>query len=752
MAMCGVALVLLPAAELPAQPLWNLRQNDDTFVIESTNYDLHIINDGFRYGLAHPDGSVIAPAHPVSGLVLDGQAARQTTLIRYHDAGIEFRVACGQAGFARVWVTPAPDHVRFHVRREDEPADESSIVLRTGGVTPGFGLADHAGYPIGAQSPDTTQITDYVNDHFVASYGRSHGRLISNFVIFPKQRLACANLVREPKIVRVTPEQLAQGAKGVRTMEGLVYFVGDPPTIYRDWLEVRNAAGYRVFKPKYELFGVGWEAWGALEWNTNQASVTDHVNRYLDLGFPLRWMVIGSGFWPQEEERFHATTSFGQWDATKYPEPRRMLDHFHGRGLKVLIGLRIAFTLKGPFTAEGVRRGFFMTDEDGQPAPMRAGFPRQSVYLLDTDNPEAVDWYVGLCEKWLSDGIDGFKEDLFGFGKLGLRDGTIDPVNVALMERGVHIMGRNGYIGSPMDLHRFEDFNFNHPQDRGPINGLCLAYAGFPNVYPDVIGGAPSAGGLRAALETEKAKLYLMREAWYAAINPSMAFGLGVWELDDPQVVEVTRRAALLHDALHPYIYDAAIDAARTGYPYPMTPLPVAFPEDPEVYDLANTRRRSYQWLIGESLLAAPLYGDDYATATTRDVYLPRGKWMEWDSGKVHQGPVTLKDYPLPVEKTPLFVGGSGIVITQERAVDRSAETGMFAHIYRIAPKGAELVFTWPDGRSASTIQRGEGEWDARELWIEDITEGTRVSVERDEHKITFAIALGHDYILKTSP
>ena len=59
--------------------------------------------------------------------------------------------------------------------------------------------------------------------------------------------------------------------------------------------------------PKYEWFGVGWEAWGALAWDTNQRTVIENVSRYLDLGFPLRWMVIGSGFWPRHEPRFHAT-------------------------------------------------------------------------------------------------------------------------------------------------------------------------------------------------------------------------------------------------------------------------------------------------------------------------------------------------------------------------------------------------------------------------------------------------------------
>ena len=47
---------------------------------------------------------------------------------------------------------------------------------------------------------------------------------------------------------------------------------------------------------------------------------------------------------------------------------------------------------------------------------------------------------------------------------------------------------------------------------------------------------------------------------------------------------------------------------------------------------------RGYEWLIGDSLLATPLYGNDYDTASSRDVYLSAGKWMDYDTGKLYSG------------------------------------------------------------------------------------------------------------------
>src|SRR5699024_1441337 len=109
-------------------------------------------------------------------------------------------------------------------------------------------------------------------------------------------------------------------------------------------------------------FGVGWEAFGALGWHTNYHTVTDNVDKYLKLGFPLKWVVDGSGFWPDKPAYF-ATTSFGYWDHKKYPHPKQFIDHFHKEGLKFILGLRIAFIPHGHYTKEGLDKGYFIKKE-----------------------------------------------------------------------------------------------------------------------------------------------------------------------------------------------------------------------------------------------------------------------------------------------------------------------------------------------------------------------------------------------------
>lgn len=728
---------------------------EDAVLIKTEHYSLHIEKEGFRYGFLDPQGKEIVAPHPESGLQLaiSGETPGAVTASRLVKQGkdqvlFEVETADGIKAEVRIWLQP---HA-LKMQVEPEKEGNYSIITGTKGLGPVYGLADHAAFGSGRWDRSRRAGTDLSG--FRADTLKGH-RMISNFAIFPRQGFAEVNMEPGVKMLRFTEEENLQGSLNVRSMPAFYYFIGSPEEIYQAFLDARNAEGYTVYKPKYAWFGVGWEAFGALAWRTNQESVTENINEYLDLGFPLEWMVVGSGFWPsgkgefdehgtpygsetisEEAKKLQATTSFGMWDKKLYPDPEGMIGYFHDKGLIFTIGLRIGFIPGGPFTAEGLSKDYYIHDENGKPKLFTIGFPRTPVYLLNSHQPAAVDWYVQLCKKWLDYGVDGFKEDLFGFPQT-LPDDLIDPVNEALMDEGVYIMGRNAYLGSPADMHRYNDFNYNQFQDRGPINGLAYAYSGFPYVYPDIIGGTGLATGRFGDEPDSTLGAYLMRYAQYAALHPSMSFGYGPWNFDE-EVTRVCLEAARLHDRLQPYIYSNAIKAYNTGFPYPMTPLPLAYPEDPEVYGLADTTRRSYQWLIGESLLATPLYGDDYATAQRRDVYLPEGTWIEYDNGEVHKGPVTLEDYPLPVGKTPLFVGGNGIVIEE-------IDGELMARIYPVTTQ-ANTVFYDQEGEVLGRISIENPDWE--QVKIQDKTSGKEVASSVSRHAREFKLEPGHEYIV----
>lgn len=701
-----------------------------TIAVTAGGTQVKVDRDPVRITVEH-DGTIAAAAHAAGSLLIgDPDHPESVSIVSesWDPQGRRVWTVRSTGGKqARVHVSVTPNQVDFIVR----PTEPQAVLMRFAGATPGFGLADHA---VTRRKTFDTDVTGYVNDNFLSGQGLT--RMVSNFVIYPKQKFAF--LVWDPgvKIVRSTTEESLQGSRNVQGEVRFTLFTGTPREIYRQFLISRNLYGYPVMKPKYEFFGVGWEAFGALAWDTNYKTVRENVDHYLNDGYPLAWMVVGSGFWPAEDKRFHETTSFGMYDKTRYPDPKGFIDYFHSKGLKFFHGLRTTFITDGPFSAEGVKNGYFI-EENGKPKVFTFGWPKSPIYFLDWTKPQAVAWYNDLTTKWSAYGVDGFKEDVYGFGQYRLGDDKLDPVNIELMRHGVYVMGRNAYLASPADLHRINDFNYNQDQDRGPVNSLACAYAGFPLVYPDIVGGTFGEGHFDLKV-TQRMKTYMMRNAQWASVHPSMSMGQGPWTFGDPQVEKVMLAAAQLHDRLWPYIYSQAIQFYLEGYPASMTPLPIAFPDDPGVYGRENQAARGYEWMIGDALLATPLYGNDFETATTRDVYLPPGTWIDYDNGTRHQGPKLLKEFALPLGKTPLFVGGSGIV------VEKSGKA-LVARVYPVSP-AARAQFIHPDGQTATTISVNVTNWDRVTVTARS---GRRVAASRQRHALEFAIEPGESYELR---
>lgn len=704
-------------------------------VLKSEGVEFRMEPAGGRYSFAWNGHNVVAPSS-TAGVLLAGSA------VTFRRSG-----SCGGDVCHLTGVNTAGSHLQLTIalsahRAElvatpEHAGDELRFV--TAGAAPGFGLADHAvllPFSTLPQKQYNTDISGFADDQFLSGQGLA--RLVSNFAIYPRQQFAEVLVDPWMKVVHSSPEQIVQGVAHANGPVKLYYFFGNPHQIYAQYLAVRNASGYRVFLPKYEAFGVGWEAFGALGWNTNQKTVEESVDRYIAMGYPLRWAVIGSGFWPAEP-RMNETTSFGMWNHEKYPDPAALIHHFESEHLAVMLGLRITFITTGPFADEGVAKSYFIKKDD-RPEVFHGGWPKLPYYLLDAHNPAALDWYMDLVKRWQAYGIDGWKEDFYGYGGNGLRDDKVDPVNNRLMEEKQLVIERNGYLSSNGDLHRINDFNFDQDQDRGPVNALALAYSGFPLVYPDIVGG--TFGENRFASErTEKMQIYMMRNAQWASLHSSMGMGEPPWTFST-HTAKVMLQAAQLHEQIGPYIYSNALRFAYDGYPWTMTPLPIAFPDDPRVYGRENATVRGYEWLIGDALLATPLYGDDYATATSRDVYLPRGEWMDFDTGKLYHGGQTLEDFALPPGKTPLFVGGSGVTI-EER------EGKVLVCVYPVSLR-SETDLTLPEGGLPIHVQvRGlpaGTPWST--ISVRDGA-GASIAAHRSNHAFVFIPRAGEHYIVQ---
>jgi Glycosyl hydrolases family 31/Domain of unknown function (DUF5110)/NPCBM-associated, NEW3 domain of alpha-galactosidase/Carbohydrate binding module (family 6)/IPT/TIG domain len=110
-----------------------------------------------------------------------------------------------------------------------------------------------------------------------------------------------------------------------------------------------------------------------------------------------------------------------------------------------------------------------------------------------------------------------------------------------------------------------------------------------------------------------------------------------------------------LREALVPYTYTLAADAARTGQPI-TRPLYLDYPGQAAAY--ANPG----EYLYGPDVLVAPITSP--GAVSSRSVWFPPGQWTDWFTGATFTGP-SEQTLNVPLDRMPVFVKAGGIVPEQ---------------------------------------------------------------------------------------
>jgi alpha-glucosidase (family GH31 glycosyl hydrolase) len=708
-------------------------------LIATPHYQVRITDPGFRMEVSTARG-IALPADPNAGLDFSGHPAISSEEIQRADGLTKFRVTNDKGQKALAEVKTGAHTIEVTITHEN--GQPGPITLRTASPGPAYGLGDHGGWESNANL--ATHQKTYPIKHNGHQY-----RWLSSFLIFPKSGAAGACFERKGGEISIGPDTYSMRNQSAVSQK-FYYFVGSMETIYAAWREVRIAEGYPGVVPKMDGFELGFETWDQLRWNTNAATCQDAIQQFLDNGYRIRWAVTGSGFWQPQG----TTVSFGLYNPTKYPDTKPPLppdfsDWCKARGIRWMIGQRTNFVPPGgPFSSkpgesgatvfdtspnsqEGLDRGYFLKDDSGTHVLVKSGvFPTVPCLMLDGNVPGAADWFKKLYDTW---GVDGVKEDTM----MSVPDHTIfNAPMLAIAESGDLVMARCGAYSSPGTLTRVNDTGgASNMTLRCPINYLQYAASGAPNVYSDTVGFG------RMANITST-----IRHAWLLSLTAGMAVSDSPWNHKWSANNQAKLKKAIdFHYQIGPYLHSCAVDSYTTGYPHTMTPLPIAFPNDPATYDLASSQKRQFQWMIGPSLLAAPLLHDQYNTSNRLNIYLPAGKWIDIETGAVHTGPTTLTEIEVPLEKIPVFVGGKGVYVSR---IDE--DTPLQAVVFPIATDGSSYTFTHPDGTSTSTIVNANTGWNPSTLTVTDITIGSpeKFTTDPTTGAIRFNLLPGHSYRL----
>ncbi len=432
------------------------------------------------------------------------------------------------------------------------------------------------------------------------------------------------------------------------------------------------------------------------------------------------------------------------WNKQRFPDPHRMISDLAKEGFHVVTILDPGIQKNPNYWVykEGLAGNRFVRMPDGKlyVGSVWAGpsaFP-------DFTSPGARTWWGTLYKGLVEDGVAGFWNDMDEPSIFDLPSHTMAP-NAVFYDHGLHspetkihnvyglLMSRATHEGvlklrpnqRPFVLTRATyaggqryaavwtgDNQATWQHLRISVRELMtMGLSGLTFAGADIGGfiGSPSpqlytrwleAGVFYPYCRTHTSKHSVNQEPWSYGVRDT----------------NINRKSIQLRYRLMPYLYNAFYQASQTGIPV-MRALLLDYPDDPRAVG------QNGEFLFGNDLLVAPVMEQYHIE---QQVYLPRGKWFNYWTGRAYAGHkrVTVK---APPSRIPIFVRGGAIIPTQQ-AVEYTGQ----------APINPLTFEVYPDGRSSREYYEDDGA-------TFDYRQGDflreRVSADAQPHTLTLSVS-----------
>jgi len=320
-----------------------------------------------------------------------------------------------------------------------------------------------------------------------------------------------------------------------------------------------------------------------------------------------------------------------QFAKDRFENPVGMLRQLAKDGFHTCLWQLPYFTPKNRFFPEIVEKGLHVRNATG-------GMPYEDA-VLDFSNPETVSWYQQKILGLLKQGVSTIKCDFgeaapyngfYHSGKGGLYEHNLYPLryNKALWEaveqqypgNGI-IWARSAWAGSQRyALHWGGDAATTNTGMLGDLRGgLSFGLSGFSFWSHDM-------GGFVTASPEDIYRRWLPFGFLSSHTRAHGAPPTEPWLISE-SFTEAFRECAEMKYKLMPYVYAQAKDCSERGLPM-VRALLVEFPHDQGAWLVED------EYMFGSQMLVAPLL----ESGTGRDVYLPHGKWIDYQTGKVFEG------------------------------------------------------------------------------------------------------------------
>lgn len=314
---------------------------------------------------------------------------------------------------------------------------------------------------------------------------------------------------------------------------------------------------------------------------------------------------------------------------SRFSNPQKMIDDLKKDGFHISLWQLTYFTPKNKFFNEIIEKNLHVKNSKGE-------MPYEDA-VLDFSNLETVKWYQDKLAGLLKMGVGAIKVDFgeaapmegfYASGRGGWYEHNLYPLRynkaVADITKEVNneniIWARSAWAGSQRyPLHWGGDAaNTDIGMDATLRGGLSFGLSGFSFWSHDI-------GGFVVAAPEN---LYRRWLPFGFLTSHSRAHGAPPKEpwLYNDNFVKAFRESAEMKYKLMPYIYAQAKLCTEKGLPM-VRALFVEYPDDPGAWLVED------QYLFGADILVAPMM----EAGTERNVYLPKGNWIDYQSGKTYQ-------------------------------------------------------------------------------------------------------------------
>ena len=320
-----------------------------------------------------------------------------------------------------------------------------------------------------------------------------------------------------------------------------------------------------------------------------------------------------------------------QFAKDRFKDPVKMLKQLAKDGFHTCLWQLPYFTPKNRFFNEIIDKGLHVKNATG-------GMPVEDA-ILDFSNPETVNWYQQKIEGLMKQGVSTIKCDFgeaapyngfYHSGKGGLYEHNLYPLryNKALWEvvernhpgEGI-IWARSAWAGSQRyALHWGGDAATTNTGMLGDLRGgLSFGLSGFSFWSHDM-------GGFVTASPEDIYRRWLPFGFLSSHTRAHGAPPTEPWLISE-SFTDAFRACAEMKYQLMPYVWEQAKECSQLGLPM-VRALLVEFPHDQGAWYVED------EYMFGSKMLVAPLL----ESGNSRHVYLPKGKWIDYQTGKVYDG------------------------------------------------------------------------------------------------------------------